>query len=111
MRDEIGAPAVVDRGVFQAEPDGHHEPERRQPRRPSLERRDDIIRYWRILSSSRARSRSLGAGIEGDDAIAQRREPPCRLALATTDVEDRVFGPQPDDRNDFVAERGGITRP
>ena len=28
MRDEIGAPAVVDRGAFQAELDGHHEPER-----------------------------------------------------------------------------------
>ena len=97
---------MVDRGAFQAELDGHHESERAD-RRPSLERRDDIFDIGEFFQALARDLDHLGAGIEGDDAIAQRREPPCRLALATTDVEDRVFGPQPDDRNDFVAERGG----
>ena len=86
MRGEIGAPPVVDRGAFQAELAGHHEPERRRPRRPSLERRDDIFDIGEFFQALARGLDHLRAGIEGDDAIAQRREPPRRLARAATDV-------------------------
>ena len=88
VRDEIGAPAVVDRGVFQAELDGHHEAERRRPRRPSLERRDDIFGIGEFFQALARDLDHLGARIEGDDAIAQK----ARTAVSPGPCRNRRLG-------------------
>src|SRR5271170_1547211 len=85
--------------------------ERRRPRRPSLERRDDIFDIGEFFQALARDLDHLGAGIEGDDAIAQRRDR--RVAWPVPQPTSRIAssGRSPTIETKFVAERGGITRP